>query len=125
MTARPLVVIGASGIGWELLEGQFEAGRMPNLARIVRSGVSATLLFELVDDDRHFRPQVAWVTLATGCSPRRHGVTRFFHEGGDLREKSLWEYWQGEGPERRRLRMAGHVAAGTDARLHRSIASRP
>jgi type I phosphodiesterase/nucleotide pyrophosphatase len=97
MSTRPLIVIGASGVGWELLEGQFEAGRMPNLARIVRSGVSATLLSERVDDDRHFRPQVAWATLATGCSARRHGVTRFFHEGIDLREKPLWEHWQEEG----------------------------
>jgi Type I phosphodiesterase / nucleotide pyrophosphatase len=97
VSAQPLLAIGASGVGWELLDSQIEAGRMPSLARIVRGGVSATLLSERVEGDRHFRPQVAWATLATGCSARRHGVTRFFHEGGDLREKTLWEYWQESG----------------------------
>jgi predicted AlkP superfamily phosphohydrolase/phosphomutase len=108
VNARPLLAIGASGVGWELLDTQIEAGRMPSLAKIVRGGVCASLLSERVEGDRHFRPQVAWATLATGCSAKRHGVTRFYHEGGDLREKSLWD-----------------VAAGTDTRLHRSFASRP
>jgi Type I phosphodiesterase / nucleotide pyrophosphatase len=97
VSARPLLAIGASGVSWELLDTQIEAGRMPSLAKIVRGGVSASLLSERVEGDRHFRPQVAWATLATGCSAKRHGVTRFYHEGGDLREKSLWEYWQESG----------------------------
>jgi hypothetical protein len=97
VSTRPLLVIGVSGVGWELLDAQIEAGRMPNLSRIVRHGVTATLLSERVDGDRHFRPQVAWATLATGCSAERHGITRYFHEGGDLREKTLWEYWEENG----------------------------
>ena len=97
VNTKRLLVIGASGVGWELLDAQIEQGRMPNLATIVRGGVSATLLSERVDGDIHFRPQVAWATLATGCSAERHGVTRFFHEGGDLKEKPLWDHWQDNG----------------------------
>jgi hypothetical protein len=96
-TVRPLLVIGVSGVGWDLLDSELAAGRMPNLAGIVARGTTATLLSERVDGDRHYRPQVAWATLATGCSAARHGVTRFFHEGCDLRAKPLWEHWQDAG----------------------------
>jgi arylsulfatase A-like enzyme len=94
---RPLLVIGVSGVGWDLLDRQIAAGDMPHLGSIVQRGASAPLLSERVAGDQHYRPQVAWASLATGCSAARHGVTRFFHEGCDLRERTMWDYWQEAG----------------------------
>jgi hypothetical protein len=40
--------------------------------------------------DDHYRPQVAWPTLATGVRPERHGVTRYYHTARELRAPALW-----------------------------------
>ena len=43
------------------------------------------------DGDKHYRPQTAWPSLATGCEPDRRGVTRFYHRADDLKRPALWD----------------------------------
>jgi hypothetical protein len=50
-----------------------------------------------VAGDKHYRPQSAWPSLATGCRPDRHGVTRFFHEAAELQAPALWDIYSRQG----------------------------
>jgi hypothetical protein len=94
---RPLLVVGISGATWDVLDPLIAAGRLPTLARLRREGTAGVLRSVRATGDDHYRPQVAWATVATGCVPERHGVVRFFHDGGDLREPPLWELWSRSG----------------------------
>ncbi len=89
--------MGVSGASWDVVEPMIAAGRMPHLARLREEGASATLRSVRADNDRHFRPQSAWATAATGVLPERHGVLRYFHEADDLRAAPIWELWDRNG----------------------------
>lgn len=91
MKARPLFIFGVSGATWRVVDPLLESGCLPALARLRECGAHGTLRSVRAKGDKHYRPQVAWATLATGCFPDRHGVTAFFHEAADLREPSIWE----------------------------------
>lgn len=94
---RPVFVLGISGATWAVIDGLLARGCLPTLQRLQAQGCRATLLSVRVPDDEHYRPQVAWATMATGCSPRRHGITRYYHTADDLREPSLWQMFERHG----------------------------
>jgi hypothetical protein len=50
-----------------------------------------------VHGDKHYRPQSAWVSVATGCLPEHHGVTAFYHTARDIRRPTLWDVVQSSG----------------------------
>ncbi len=67
-----VILIGLDGADWLLLDRLAGAGRMPNLARLVREGRSLVL--------KSFVPilsPVVWTTIATGMTPDLHGVLDF------------------------------------------------
>lgn len=94
---RPVFVFGISGATWRVLEPMIVAGELPHLARLRERGCSGVLHSVKAPDDKHYRPQVAWPTIATGCLPARHGITRFFHSADDLRARTLWDYYEDAG----------------------------
>ncbi len=94
---RPVFVLGISGATWAVIDGLLAQGLLPNLQRLQDQGCRATLLSVRVPGDEHYRPQVAWATMATGCSPQRHGITRYYHTADDLREPSLWQMFERHG----------------------------
>jgi predicted AlkP superfamily phosphohydrolase/phosphomutase len=91
------LIIGVSGATWDVLAPLREKGRVPNIAKLLERGVGATLASVKVAGDKHYRPQSAWPSLATGCRPERHGVTRFFHEAAELQEPTLWDIYSRQG----------------------------
>lgn len=94
---RPVFVFGVSAATWAVIDPLIAAGHLPNLQRLQAEGCRATLLSVRVPGDEHYRPQVAWATMATGCHPERHGITRFYHTADDLREPSLWQIFERHG----------------------------
>jgi predicted AlkP superfamily phosphohydrolase/phosphomutase len=97
VATRPVFVFGVSAATWAVIDPLIAAGRLPNLQRLQAEGCRATLLSVRVPGDEHYRPQVAWATMATGCDPERHGITRFYHTADDLREPSLWQIFERHG----------------------------
>ena len=93
----PILIIGVSGATWDVLAPLKAKGRVPNIARLLEHGCGATLTSVKAAGDKHYRPQVAWASLATGCRPHRHGVTQFFHEAAELREPTLWDIYSKQG----------------------------
>ncbi len=69
---RKVFLLGLDGGSWNLLDRMFAAGVMPNLKRLCREGVRATLESTLPP----ITP-VAWTSLMTGVNPGRHGVFGF------------------------------------------------
>jgi tetratricopeptide (TPR) repeat protein len=67
-----LLVVGWDGADWRIAEPLIAAGRMPNLARLVREGAHGNLR----SYDPMFSP-LLWTTVATGKPPTEHGIADF------------------------------------------------
>ena len=66
------------------------AGQLPHVERLCRSGVRASLASIRAPGDKHFRPgDGVGASLATGCRPEHHGLTRFFHTAADLARPTI------------------------------------
>lgn len=98
MTAPKTIVVGLDGAGFELLDPWIDAGELPNVARVVESGVTGNLESVL--------PPVTspnWKAYATGKNPGKLGI--FWWENVDVangrvhypdgrkdRHTEFWEY---------------------------------
>jgi len=81
-----VVVIGLDGATWDVARPLLAAGELPNLARLVARGVSATPVAE----EPLFAP-VVWTTLFTGVPPAQHGVENWALAGSGYRKvPALW-----------------------------------
>lgn len=74
-----------------------ERGLLPTLQRLIAKGAHATMRSEKLPEDQHYRPQLAWASLATGCTAVNHGVTRYWHTANDLRRPALWHLYDRAG----------------------------
>ena len=71
-TGIRILLIGLDGADWESVDPILAEGRLPNLARLIRTGVRGPL--------RSYNPMISpllWTTLATGKGPDIHGVADF------------------------------------------------
>lgn len=73
----PVVVIGVDGMTWAVAGPLMEAGRMPNLAKLVANGVGGTLQTDLPT----YSP-ILWTSIATGVHYKTHGI-RYFSEADE------------------------------------------
>lgn len=71
-TGRKVLVVGWDGADWLLIRPLLEAGRLPNLARLIERGVSG----ELRSQDPLLSPLI-WTTIATGKPVLEHGIADF------------------------------------------------
>jgi Tfp pilus assembly protein PilF/arylsulfatase A-like enzyme len=67
-----VLLVGLDGADWEIADPLMREGRMPNLARLTRTGARAKLL-----SIPPLLSPVVWTTVATGVEPTRHGVLDF------------------------------------------------
>jgi len=67
-----LLVVGWDGGDWEIIDGLIEQGKLPNLKRLIDSGVRAKLL-----SISPMLSPVIWTSMATGVEPSRHGILDF------------------------------------------------
>ena len=77
-TPKPsrLLVIGLDAADWDIIDTLIEAGRIPNIERIVEGGVRGKL--ETIE------PSISaalWTSISTGVSPHVHGITDFVIPG--------------------------------------------
>ena len=73
-----VILFGIDGADWQVIDPLIAAGRMPNLAEVVRNGARGVL--------RSMEPSASpalWTTIATGVSPERHGVRGFVTGEGE------------------------------------------
>ena len=102
-TGTKLVLIGLDGADWNIIDPLIEAGRLPNLARLARTGVRGRL-----HTITPMLSPVIWTSIATGVSPSRHGIIDFMattgHDGEKVpvtsslrRTKALWNILSEQG----------------------------
>lgn len=73
-----VMIVGLDGADWEIVNPLLEAGRLPNLRRLIDRGVRAKLL-----SITPMLSPVVWTSIATGVEPRRHGVMDFLAPASD------------------------------------------
>jgi len=86
-SANRVLVFGIDGGTWDVMRPMIEAGELPNLAKLYRSGIHGTL--------RSRNPAlspVVWSTIFTGRLPKDHGVIDWKTSQSQHRKvKALWE----------------------------------
>jgi predicted AlkP superfamily phosphohydrolase/phosphomutase len=94
--AKRLLLVGWDAADWEIIDPLMARGAMPNLKRLVESGVRANL--------RTLEPKLSpmlWTSIATGKHADKHGVLNFVEPNADgtgirivasttRRVKALW-----------------------------------
>ena len=83
-----VIVVGFDGGTWSLLDLLASAGHMPNLAALLKESVHAPM--------NSVQPPVtapAWITLATGVNPGRHGCFDFNKPEGDFSKLRPLQSW--------------------------------
>jgi predicted AlkP superfamily phosphohydrolase/phosphomutase len=90
-----ILIIGIDGATFDLVRPWATAGELPNLARLLASGVQANLASTM--------PPVtspAWPTFMTGCNPGKHGVFDFIQPKGSqfslvnatrIKQPTIWQ----------------------------------
>jgi predicted AlkP superfamily phosphohydrolase/phosphomutase len=71
MTNRVLV-IGIDGAPYYLIKSLVDKGKLPNIANLMKDGVSGPLISTLPPESA-----CAWVSFATGKNPGKHGILKF------------------------------------------------
>ncbi len=67
-----VIVFGLDGATWDIARPLLDAGRMPNLARLIAQGTAGSLASTVPPISA-----AAWTTFLTGQNPGRHGVYQF------------------------------------------------
>lgn len=78
LSGRKAIVLGWDGADWRLVKPLVDAGRLPNLARLLATGSAADLAA--------FHPIISptlWTSAATGKPPLAHGILGFFEPDTD------------------------------------------
>ena len=74
---QKLLVLGLDAADWQIAAPLMQAGRMPNLARLIGLGAAGSL--------RSYAPMISpliWTTMVTGTGPDEHGIADFLvHDG--------------------------------------------
>jgi predicted AlkP superfamily phosphohydrolase/phosphomutase len=97
------VIIGLDAATWTLIRPWVAEGGMPNLAKLMKAGVSGTLQSVL--------PPItppAWTSFMTGKNPGKHGVFHFveterdsyamnYANGGSRRSPTVWKLFNDAG----------------------------
>jgi len=89
-----VLLVALDGLEWNLVIAMLAQGRLPNLARQIRSGTFG----ELETMHPSLSPAI-WASVATGMRPKAHGIRGFIRSRGgrqelftsrDRRTKALW-----------------------------------
>jgi predicted AlkP superfamily phosphohydrolase/phosphomutase len=70
--APRILIVGLDSATWLVMAPLLEAGRLPNLARLIAEGAHGPLRSSIP-----YVSAAAWVSFATGSNPGRHGVYDF------------------------------------------------
>jgi tetratricopeptide (TPR) repeat protein len=68
----PILLVGLDGADWQVIDPMIAGGRLPHLARLLRSGARAHLRAALP-----LLSPLLWTSVATGLEPDRHGIVDF------------------------------------------------
>ncbi len=87
-----VLLLGIDSADWQVIRPLLDAGRMPNLARLLQRSASGPLTTILPLT----KSPVIWTTIATGKTPQKHGVNDFLTgtlptTSNQWQAKPVWE----------------------------------
>jgi predicted AlkP superfamily phosphohydrolase/phosphomutase len=82
-----VVFLGIDGMEWRVAEPLIEQGRLPNIAAIVERGVKV----DLRSIGPEMKSPIIWTTIATGKTPRKHGIGDFVSDEKQLFNSLGWK----------------------------------
>jgi predicted AlkP superfamily phosphohydrolase/phosphomutase len=78
------LVVGIDGGEWDVIDPLIASGRLPNLAKLKRDGVSGPLVSTVPPVS-----PLAWNSIQTGTNPGKHGVYDFISFDEEYRRRSV------------------------------------
>ncbi|MCD4652313.1 alkaline phosphatase family protein, partial [bacterium] len=84
---RTIIFVGIDGADWRVINPLIEAGKMPNIARIVKEGSSGVLLAP----EGYINSPPSWTSIATGKKVENHGVTYNVVPRDQIKATPFWE----------------------------------
>jgi predicted AlkP superfamily phosphohydrolase/phosphomutase len=73
-----IFLIGLDGADWGVIDRLLKGGKLPNLKRLIHSGVSGRLRTL-----RPWRSPLIWTSIVTGKKPQKHGIHGFLNQRGN------------------------------------------
>ena len=90
--AARVVLVGVDGGSWNLIDPRMASGELPHLRALARRGVTGNL-----KSVKPLSSPAVWTSIATGRTPKEHGIRNFYATGADIRVPTLWERLAGAG----------------------------
>jgi len=89
-TLQKIVILGLDGATWSLVQPYIDQGLLPNLKKLVDSGVRA-----LLRSVPNMRSAAAWTSFMTGTNPGKHGIYEFYERvPGEYRIRFVNGSWR-------------------------------
>ena len=76
--AKKLLLIGWDAADWQIIQPLLEQGLMPNLQRVINSGVRGDIA-----TIKPILSPMLWNSIATGKRPDKHGILSFMEPDPD------------------------------------------
>ncbi len=81
----PVLLVGVDGFEWNVALPLLAAGELPRIEALIDGGAAG-----LLETTRPTFSPIIWTTIATGKSPRRHGIRGFVAKKRDVGERRLF-----------------------------------
>ncbi len=81
-----LMMLGFDGATWTIINSLLEEGYLPNIRRVMESGVYAKL-----KSPEPLSTPIIWTTIYTGGDMASHGVRNFFNTISDIKMPRIWD----------------------------------
>ncbi len=82
-----VVLLGIDGMDWRVAEPLIEEGKLPNIAAILERGVKV----DLRSVGPEMKSPIIWTSIATGKTPRKHGIGDFLSDDRQLFNSAGWK----------------------------------
>ena len=83
---RKVMYMAIDALTWTIINPLLKNGKLPNIEKLIKSGVSLTLASE-----QPLLTPIVWTSIFSGQKASKHGVTGFFDWYDDVKCLRIWD----------------------------------